>query len=71
MLTKENFCETFEMQEIWEIIEFFTKYMRMPILAFSSLLLETKKSGDKMLPLVGIEPRQLLILSPTILSTLT
>ena len=35
------------------------------ILAFSSLLHENKKkSSDKMLPPMGIEPRQPLILSP-------
>ena len=43
-------------------IEFFTNYTKMPIVAFSSLLCENKKkTSDKMLPLVGIEPR-----SPTL-----
>ena len=46
----------------------------MPTLAFSSLLHENKKSSDKMLPPVGIEPRPLITSdskSNTILSTLT
>ena len=41
-----------------QTFEFFTNYMKMPIVEFSSLLSENKKkSRDKMLPLVGIEPR--------------
>ena len=47
----------------------------MPILAFSSLLCENKKkSSDKILPPVGIEPRPLIASdskSNTLLSTLT
>ena len=38
-------------------IDFFTNYTKMPIVAFLPLLCENKKkSSDKMLPLVGIEP---------------
>ena len=55
---KEKIPETFP-------FEFFTNNTKMPQLAFSSLLHENKKSSDKMLPRVGIEPRQPVILSPT------
>ena len=54
-------------------VEIFTSYTKMPILAFLSLL-RGKKSSDKMLPAVGIEPRPLIdsdSKSNTILSTLT
>ena len=38
-------------------LEFFTNYTKMPIVAFLSLLLENKKkSSDKMLPPMRIEP---------------
>ena len=43
-------------------IEFFTNYTKMPLLAFLSLLHENKKSSDKMLLPVGIEPRPLIML---------
>ena len=56
-------------------IKFFTNYTKMPILAFVFLLRENKKkSSDKMLPPVGIEPGPLIASdskSNTLLSTLT
>ena len=56
-------------------VEFFTNYTKMPIVAFLSLLRENKKkSSDKMLPPVEIEPGPLIASdskSNTILSTLT
>ena len=51
--------------------EFFTNYTKMP---FLSLLHENKKSSEKMLPPVGIEPRPLITSDSkcnTILSGLT
>ena len=42
-------------------VEFFTNYTEMPIVAFLSSLHEKKKSSDKMLPSVGIEPRPLIV----------
>ena len=39
---------------------FFTNYTKMPILAFLSLLPENKKSSDKMLPQVAMEPSPLI-----------
>ena len=47
--------------DLFDIIEFFTNYTKMPIMAFSSLLSEKRKnSSDKMLPSAGIEPRLLI-----------
>ena len=49
-----------------DTLEFFTYAQKCQYWHFRLYCMKTKKSSEKMLPQVGTEPRQPLILSPTL-----
>ena len=53
-LNRERKCDQ------WILIELFTNYTKMSILAFLSLLRENKKYSDKLFHSVGIQPGPLI-----------